>query len=156
MSSTNAGYALYGKLGKLFMEISNIGLLFGVVVAMFVIIGDLAPDCIKVLFRLETVSLLVCICLSVFRLVCLYCMCVYIIVCECLCTYICIPKRVDWKCSKRCIHWYLFHDNFTTLCTYKSFSEYCTGFIHFNWNQKLALKVNDCSTTTYVILTVLA
>ena len=50
------GLVLFGKLGKFLMEVSNIGLLFGIVVAMFVIIGDLAPECIKVLFGLQAVS----------------------------------------------------------------------------------------------------
>ena len=137
MSSTTAGHALYGKLGKLFMEISNIGLLFGVVVAMFVIIGDLAPDCIKVLFRLQTVSWLVCI-LSVCMSVCLYCMLytkLYVSVCvhTYVCT-VCIPRRMmDWKCPRKVFSdAYVFHVNFMTLCTYKTFNEYCSGLTHFN------------------------
>ena len=52
---TTAQY-LFGSQGKLLMEISNIGVLFGASIGMFVIIGDVAPTTMISLFALDWVS----------------------------------------------------------------------------------------------------
>lgn len=54
---TTAQY-LFGPPGKLLMEVSNIGVLFGASIGMFVIIGDVAPATMISLFALEWVSLM--------------------------------------------------------------------------------------------------
>ena len=56
-SHTTAQY-LFGSPGKLLMEISNIGVLFGASIGMFVIIGDVAPATMISLFTLDWVSVM--------------------------------------------------------------------------------------------------
>ena len=56
-SHTTAQY-LFGSPGKLLMEISNIGVLFGASIGMFVIIGDVAPATMISLFALDWVSVM--------------------------------------------------------------------------------------------------